>query len=87
MFFGVTGLPHSLGSLVREMRQRGYPYNIVLYRVWERGQSACYRNHGWSVPNSYENVFCFREYRLFAEGQAWCAGLLPRTYFKPVASR
>jgi hypothetical protein len=25
----------------------------------------------------------FRDYQLFAQAQAWCGAVLPRTYFKP----
>ncbi len=42
-----------------------------------------YANHSRAVPNSRGSVFFFRDYRVFAEAQAWCAATLPRTYFKP----
>jgi len=42
-----------------------------------------YANHSRVLPNSRGSVFFFRDYRVFAEAQAWCAATLPRTYFKP----
>jgi hypothetical protein len=42
-----------------------------------------YANHPRALPDSSGSVFFFRDYRVFAEAQAWCAATLPRTYFKP----
>jgi hypothetical protein len=42
-----------------------------------------YANHSRALPNSRGSAFFFRDYRVFAEAQAWCAATLPRTYFKP----
>lgn len=82
--FGKSGLLYTAESMVNEMRQRGYPWHIVLYRIWGRNHIAYYCNHGRSVPESWGNIFFFREYETFAHAQTWCAAVLPRTYFKPV---
>lgn len=42
-----------------------------------------FANHSRALPNSRGSVFFFRDYRVFAEAQAWCAATLPRTYLKP----
>jgi FkbM family methyltransferase len=84
--FARAGVAYTLENLVEEMRRRDYPYHIVLYRVWGVDQSAYYSNRSLSVPNAYGNAFFFREYAVFAEAQAWCSAVLPRTYFKPVGS-
>jgi FkbM family methyltransferase len=83
--FGRSGLLYTPQSMVEEMRQRGYHWYIVLYRVWGRNQTAFYCNHPRSVPDTWGNTVFFQEYELFSQGQAWCAAVLPRTYFKPVA--
>ena len=81
--FGQSGLLYTLGDITGEMKQRGYGWFLVLYRVWGRNQTAFYANHARSVPNSWGNIFFFRDYDLFARAQEWCAAVLPRTYFKP----
>lgn len=81
--FGRSGLLYTLESLVGEMKKRGYSWHIVLYRIWGENQTAYYCNHARSTPNSWGNVVFFRDYDLFVQGQAWCAAVLPRTYFKP----
>jgi hypothetical protein len=47
------------------------------------GGMSYYANHSRALSNSRGSVFFFREYRVFAEAQSWCAATLPRTYFKP----
>ncbi len=74
---------YTLESLVGEMRQRGYLWQIVLYRIWGRNQTAYYSNHPKSVPNSWGNVVFFMDYGVFTQAQSWCSAALPRTYFKP----
>ncbi len=81
--FGQSGLLYTLGDITGEMKQRGYGWFLVLYRVWGRNQTAFYANHARSVPNSWGNIFFFQNYDLFARAQEWCAAVLPRTYFKP----
>jgi hypothetical protein len=84
--FGRSGVRYTLETLTEEMRHRGYPYHIVLYRLWGHDQPAFYCNRGRSVPNSFGNVFFFRDYTVFSQGQAWCSAVLPATYFRPMSS-
>jgi hypothetical protein len=80
--FGQSGLLYTLGSLVAEMRSRGYFWHIVLCRIWGRDQNGYYCNHERSLPKSWGNIFFFREYDLFAPAQRWCSAVLPGIYFK-----
>jgi FkbM family methyltransferase len=84
--FARAGVPYTLRSLIGEMRFRGYPYHIVIYRTWGSDQMAYYCNLGQSVPKSYGNSFFFRDYSLFDRAQRWCSTVLPRTYFRPASS-
>jgi hypothetical protein len=86
-------------ELAAEMRSREYHWHVVLYRTREAGEDdatdrngnhmqdgagmSYYANHSRALPNSRGSVFFFRDYRVFAEAQSWCAATLPRTYFKP----
>jgi FkbM family methyltransferase len=83
--FGRSGLLYTTESMVEEMSQRGYHWYIVLYRIWGRNQTAFYCNHARPVPQTWGNMVFFRDYEVFAQGQAWCAAVLPRTYFKTAA--
>ncbi len=78
------GLRYTLGDLVAEMRGRGYAWHIVMYQIWMGSQHGFYSNYSRPVPNSWGNVFFFRDYRIFSEAQNWCSAVLPQTYFKPV---
>jgi hypothetical protein len=77
----------TLESLVEVMSARGYHWYAVLYRVLGRTQTAYYCNYSRSLPNTCGHVFFFRQYDVFAQAQAWCSAVLPRTYFKPVSAR
>jgi FkbM family methyltransferase len=83
--FGGANQLYTLESLVGEMRRRGYLWHIVLYRIWGQNQSGFYCNHDKSVPKTWGNVVFFQDYPVFAQAQAWCSAVLPRTYFKAVA--
>jgi FkbM family methyltransferase len=85
--FGMAGVPYTLESLVGEMRQLGYLYHIVFYRPYGQEQLSFYCNFARSLPDTCGNVFFFREYNVFAQAQAWCSAVLPRTYFKLMDAR
>jgi FkbM family methyltransferase len=80
--FGQTGLLYTVESIVGEMRERGYAWHLVLYRIWGRQHTAYYSNHNHSVPHSWGNIYFFREHDLFDHARQWCSAVLPRTYFK-----
>jgi FkbM family methyltransferase len=80
--FGRTGLLYTVESIVGEMRERGYAWHLVLYRIWGRQHTAYYSNHNHSVPHSWGNIYFFRDYGLFDHARQWCSAVLPGTYFK-----
>jgi hypothetical protein len=84
--FARLGLQYKVDDMVREMRARGYYWYVVLYRVWGHNQIAFFCNHDWPVPQSWGNIFFFQERDTFLQAQQWCSAVLPRTFFKPVAS-
>jgi len=81
--FARTGASNRLDDLVAEMRRRGYPWHIVLYRVWGRDGVAWYANRATSVERSWGNLLFFKDWRLFASASRWCAGSLPAARFVP----
>jgi FkbM family methyltransferase len=80
--FATQGLRYTVKSMVGEMRQRGYLWSIVIYRVWGRNETAFFCNQDHSVPESWGNVLFFQDREIFAQAQQWCSAVLPRTYFK-----
>jgi FkbM family methyltransferase len=80
--FGRTGLLYTVESIVGEMRERGYTWHLVLYRIWGRQHTAYYSNHNQSIPHSWGNIYFFRDHGLFDQARQWCSAVLPRTYFK-----
>lgn len=70
-------------ALVAEIKKRGYPWHIVLYRVEDRGRVAFFSNYSHTIPNSSGHVFFFRDHNAFARAQEWCSAICPATYFKP----
>jgi FkbM family methyltransferase len=82
--FADQGLRYTLDSMVGEMRQRGYLWYVVVYRVWGRNQTAFFCNHDRPVPESWGNILFFQEREIFSQAQQWCSAVLPRTYFKHV---
>ncbi len=81
----IAGFRGRLEGVVAEMRSRGYPWHIVLYRIPGSDRVGYYSNYAHAVPDSWGNVFFFRDYGVFAQAQDWCSAVLRRTYFKPKA--
>ncbi|MCW5977370.1 MAG: FkbM family methyltransferase [Bryobacteraceae bacterium] len=81
--FAGGGAAYTLEELAAAMKERGYRWHIVLYRVWGRPHLAFYANHRRAVPKSWGNAVFFREWDLFREAHQWCAAALPRTFFRP----
>lgn len=72
-------------ALVRGMRARGYPWQLVLYRS-ETGV-AYYANPSAMPPGALGAAFFFREYNVFAQALGWCAAALPAAYARANAAR
>ncbi|HIK38657.1 MAG TPA: FkbM family methyltransferase [Geminocystis sp. M7585_C2015_104] len=78
--FGKGETFNRLPDLVFEMRQRGYHWHIVIYRIWGREKISFYCNQTESLENSWGNVFFFKDYNLFSQAYRWVAFVLPETY-------
>jgi hypothetical protein len=76
----------AIESLIRDMRTREYMWHLVLHRAGD-GKVAFYANSTLAIAESAGSVFFFREYGTFAPAQAWCAAVLPKTYFRAKAQR
>jgi hypothetical protein len=77
-------------DLLSEMRKREYYWHLMLYRTQNGSPvsplttgTSYLTNHAHSMPDARGRVLFFRDYNVFAEAQAWCAAVLPRTYVKP----
>jgi len=85
--FGACVVAAQLNSqfepLVSEMRDRQYHWFLVLYRSAARPETLFYANYATVIADSTGTAFFFRDFRAFAEAQAWCAATLNRTYFAP----
>jgi FkbM family methyltransferase len=82
MDFGKSGTSNHLDDLVAEMRERGYLWHIVVYRIWGDHEVAYYCELARAIERSWGNVFFFRDHELFSRAEQWCAAALRRTYFK-----
>ena len=62
----------ALPTLTREMRARGYPWHIVIYRVDETETLGFHCNARSSVPKSWGNAVFFRDFAHYGRAVAWC---------------
>jgi len=70
----------TFAEVVAELRGREYHWHVVLCSS-SQGLGAF--SNGSSLPDdAHGRAFFFRDYRVFAEAQAWCGATLPRVYFK-----
>jgi FkbM family methyltransferase len=60
-----------LTTLVGEMRQRGYPWHLVIYRVDMTGELGCVCNVRNPPATSWGNAVFFRDFALFGAAAAW----------------
>ena len=60
-----------LTVLVGEMRRRGYPWHLVIYRVDMTGELGCVYNVRNPAPTSWGNAVFFRDFPLFRAAAAW----------------
>ncbi|MFN5515077.1 MAG: FkbM family methyltransferase [Cyanobacteriota bacterium] len=79
--FGQSGAYNHIQDLVPAMKNRGYLWYIVLYRVWGSHQVSFYANLPRSVENAWGNIFFFRDYEIFNQALRWCSGLITPTLF------
>jgi FkbM family methyltransferase len=84
--FGQSGALNRLDELVQEVRERGYRWYIVFYRLAGSDRVSYYCNYDQSVSNSWGNVFFFQEREHFLRALDWCSATLPATYFHSVTT-
>jgi hypothetical protein len=71
----------AFAELTADLRGREYHWHIVLCSS-NQGTVSAFSN-GLTLPaGSRGRAFFFRDYRVFAEAQAWCTATMPRIYFK-----
>jgi len=69
-------------TLPREMKSRGFPWSLVVYRLPQSDRVGFYANASRVAPNGGGSIFFFRDYDLFAQALNWCSAVLVRTYFR-----
>jgi FkbM family methyltransferase len=79
--FAQTGAMNYLKDMVPAMRQRGYSWHVIIYRIWGSHDISYYCNSDYSFEKSWGNVFFFRDYAVFSEALKWCNATMPATYF------
>ncbi len=61
-----------IAEITRELRARGYPWQLALYRIDETGELGFTCNTRISVAKSWGNCVHFRDFELFKRAVAWC---------------
>ena len=79
--FAQTGAMNYLKDMVPAMRQRGYAWHVIIYRIWGGHDISYYCNSDYSFDRSWGNVFFFRDHAVFSEALKWCNATMPATYF------
>ena len=79
--FAQTGAMNYLKDMVPAMRQRGYAWHVIIYRIWGGHDISYYCNSDYSFDRSWGNVFFFRDHAVFREALKWCNATMPATYF------
>jgi FkbM family methyltransferase len=62
-----------LASIVSEMRQRGYPWHIQIFRVDELHELGYFCNSRTTPFKSWGNAVFFSEFSLFSRAADWCS--------------
>lgn len=65
-----------IAATTRELRARGYLWQLALYRIDESNELGFTCNARTSVPKSWGNCVHFREFELFKRAVAWCDRVL-----------
>ena len=79
--FAQSGAMNYLKDMVPVMRQRGYAWHVIIYRIWGSHDISSYCNSDYSFEKSWGNVFFFRDHAVFSEALKWCNATMPATYF------
>ncbi len=78
---GRVGARNSLNEMVPAMRERGYSWHIVIYRIWAEARISFYCNSMHSFEHSWGNVIFFQDHTVFLEALKWCNATMPPTFF------
>jgi len=78
---GQSGSMNRLKDMVPAMRQRGYLWSIIIYRIHRSPEVSFYCNSDYSFEQSWGNVFFFQEHSVFGEALKWCQATMPPTFF------
>jgi FkbM family methyltransferase len=70
-------LPSS-AEIVREMRNRDYFWNIIVFRIEAENYVRFGTNLASAPKKAWGNILFFRDHHLFLEALRWCQGALPR---------
>ena len=81
--FSGEGVKNRLPEVVDFMRERGYRWHLVLFRLWGADDVSYYANHREAPPTAWGNVFFFQEHRVFRAALEWTADVLPSARFRP----
>ena len=68
-------------EVIREMRNRDYFWNIIVFRVEGENYVRFGTNLASTPKKAWGNMLFFRDHNLFLEALRWCQGALPR--FQP----
>jgi FkbM family methyltransferase len=73
--FGLSG-NGNLQDTVKEMKERGYYWHVVIYRVDETSTLSYYLNRDQTIAKSWGNTIFFQDYLMFVRAAAWCESVL-----------
>jgi FkbM family methyltransferase len=68
----------SSAEIIREMRNRDYFWNIIVFRVEAENYVRFGTNLASAPKMAWGNMLFFRDHKLFLEAMRWCLGALPR---------
>jgi FkbM family methyltransferase len=68
----------SPGEIIREMRNRDYFWNLIVFRVEAEAYVRFAANLANAPKRAWGNMLFFRDHSLFLEALRWCQGALPR---------
>ena len=68
----------SSAEIIRELRNRDYFWNIVVFRVEAKAYVRFATNLASAPQKAWGNMLFFRDHSVFIEAFRWCQGALPR---------
>jgi hypothetical protein len=76
----------SSAEIIRELRNRDYFWNIIVFRVEGETYVRFAANLANAPKIAWGNILFFRNHSLFLEALRWCQGMLPRLHSLPQSS-